>query len=575
MLRTLSSTRHHVIAALAVLAAAWCFAAAPATAAPTGLFATTDRPRVLDGGDRRAVEVGVRLRVTRPGTVTGLRFYRSPGNRGVHVGSLWSATSGARLATATFRRETRSGWQTVRFARPVRIVPGRTYVASYFAPRGGVSTTPRFVTRARVRGPVVAPRSSAQLGNGVFAHAARSTFPRRSGRATNYWVDVMFTPSPSTPGSTTGGRPLGWTPTPPAPTTCDRSVTPATLASQFAAASAGQTICLAAGDYGSFAAGSPTGGAVTVRPATGVARGDVTMELDWSSVRNVRVHGVTISGANLRGATRDVLVSGSRFTGIAVVDTSSMTDANVVFDGNDHYGVPTCGACFQGQLHVHDSGDRAGRSGVVARNSRFGGSFSDGVRADASNGMTIEFNEFTGIDDTEPYHSDPIQLYGGQRVTIRGNWFHDMVEVVSYVMVADGSADNVVVDNVFEAGNYSYALTWLSDDGSLIHHNTFATERCFTSTCAVFLGAKPADDPGSGTVIRDNVINDVGSEPGRATFSLTHNLIAASGSWGSSNLVGRPTYTGGASPTTWAGFRLAPGSPGSDRASDGLDVGIR
>ena len=53
------------------------------------------------------------------GFVSGVRFYKGSGNTGTHVGSLWSAT-GERLTTATFENETESGWQEVRFSRPVR-----------------------------------------------------------------------------------------------------------------------------------------------------------------------------------------------------------------------------------------------------------------------------------------------------------------------------------------------------------------------------------------------------------------------------------------------------------------------
>lgn len=44
---------------------------------------------------------------------------------------------------------------------------------------------------------------------------------------------------------------------------------------------------------------------------------------------------------------------------------------------------------------------------------------------------------------------------------------------------------------------------------------------------------------------------------------------------GGQNFAGIPRFVGGAHPTTYAGFRLAPGSPGRGRASDGRDVGIR
>ena len=42
------------------------------------------------------------------GVVTGVRFYKSPGNTGAHVGSLWNQ-NGVELATGTFTNESTSG----------------------------------------------------------------------------------------------------------------------------------------------------------------------------------------------------------------------------------------------------------------------------------------------------------------------------------------------------------------------------------------------------------------------------------------------------------------------------------
>jgi hypothetical protein len=41
------------------------------------------------------------------------------------------------------------------------------------------------------------------------------------------------------------------------------------------------------------------------------------------------------------------------------------------------------------------------------------------------------------------------------------------------------------------------------------------------------------------------------------------------------NISGSATFTGGADPTTWAGFELTSGSAGHAAGSDGQDVGIR
>ncbi len=69
------------------------------------------------------------------GYITGIRFYKGPGNTGTHIGNLWTST-GTLLATVTFTDETASGWQEADFSTPVAITAGTTYVASYYAPAG-------------------------------------------------------------------------------------------------------------------------------------------------------------------------------------------------------------------------------------------------------------------------------------------------------------------------------------------------------------------------------------------------------------------------------------------------------
>jgi Domain of unknown function (DUF4082)/Fibronectin type III domain len=162
-----------------------------------------------DAGDPTPVEVGVKFRSEAFGTVSGVRFYKSAANTGTHVGSLWTA-DGQRLAQATFTGETASGWQTVTFDSPVQIQPDTTYVASYHAPNGHYAATPDYFHRSPAPGPNggaihdspplhALENTGATVGsttNGLFSYGATSSFPVNSFAATNYWVDVVFTPSP-------------------------------------------------------------------------------------------------------------------------------------------------------------------------------------------------------------------------------------------------------------------------------------------------------------------------------------------------------------------------------------------
>ena len=160
-------------------------------------FAT---PSVLDSGDSASATLGVKFTADTSGQVLGIRFYKASANTGTHIGSLWTA-SGQQLASATFTTETGSAWQTVLFSSPVSISPGTTYIASYFAPNGRYSFTSSQFTSAVDNPPLHAVANSSS-GDGVYSYGSANSFPATSYQASNYWVDVLFQPTP--PGQVTG-----------------------------------------------------------------------------------------------------------------------------------------------------------------------------------------------------------------------------------------------------------------------------------------------------------------------------------------------------------------------------------
>ena len=91
--------------------------------------------------------MGVKFTSSTDGTITGLKFYKSAANTGVHTAHLWTA-SGQLLATAIFTGETGSGWQQVNFATPVAITAGTTYVASYYTTTGHYALTDPYFSLA-------------------------------------------------------------------------------------------------------------------------------------------------------------------------------------------------------------------------------------------------------------------------------------------------------------------------------------------------------------------------------------------------------------------------------------------
>jgi len=161
---------------------------------PCSLWASTATPEVASHTDTQPVELGVKFRSDIAGSVTGIRFFKGPSNTGLHTANLWTA-DGTRLATATFTGESATGWQQVTFASPVRINPNTTYIASYFAPRGGYARDLGYFSASGVdRSPLHAPGSNLSGGNGVYRYGSASGFPTTTYQSTNYWVDVLFAP---------------------------------------------------------------------------------------------------------------------------------------------------------------------------------------------------------------------------------------------------------------------------------------------------------------------------------------------------------------------------------------------
>ena len=166
---------------------------------PCTIWPSATVPATADAGPYSPLELGVQFRADSDGYITGIRFYKSSANTGIHVGHLWNG-SGTLLASATFTGESASGWQQANFPSPVAIRANTVYVASYQTSVGHLSLDQGYFATSGVdNSPLHAPADSGGEANGVYAFTSTGTFPTNTDNASNYWVDVVFNFNPGAP----------------------------------------------------------------------------------------------------------------------------------------------------------------------------------------------------------------------------------------------------------------------------------------------------------------------------------------------------------------------------------------
>jgi hypothetical protein len=146
----------------------------------------------VDAADTSAVNLGLKFQASSSGMITAVRFYKESDNTGSHIGSLWTA-SGTLLASGMFSGESASGWQELDFSTPVSITANTTYVASYHTNAGHYALTTNGLASAVTNGPLTALASG-----GVYAYGSSNAFPSNTYNASNYWVDVVYSPPSGT-----------------------------------------------------------------------------------------------------------------------------------------------------------------------------------------------------------------------------------------------------------------------------------------------------------------------------------------------------------------------------------------
>jgi hypothetical protein len=151
----------------------------------------------VEGGGLVGIELGTKFRSSVNGFVLGIRFYKTAGNSGAHVGQLYNKGTGALLGTANFVNESLTGWQYAIFTTPIAITAGTTYIAAYFSPSGFYASTNNYFTTAVVNSQLTALADGTDGPDGVYLYTNTPALPTSSFSKSNYWVDPLFS-SPNT-----------------------------------------------------------------------------------------------------------------------------------------------------------------------------------------------------------------------------------------------------------------------------------------------------------------------------------------------------------------------------------------
>jgi len=152
-------------------------------------------PSDRDIYDASQISLGVKFRASQNGTISAIRFYKANSDNLANTVQLWSS-AGALLGSATSTGTPAPGWTEVSFAAPISITANTTYTASYHSESGYYTGTEFGFNSAVVNGPLTGIATTHPDGpNGVYLYTNTPARPTQTYHATNYWVDVKFSPT--------------------------------------------------------------------------------------------------------------------------------------------------------------------------------------------------------------------------------------------------------------------------------------------------------------------------------------------------------------------------------------------
>jgi hypothetical protein len=386
--RPLTSVVLGVAAVIAVIAAIviWVPSGSGARASVT-IWGDSAPAKLVLQSDKTPVELGTRFTAMAGGTVSSVRFWKLPSQSGSHVGTLWDST-GTKLASAAFADETAEGWQVAKFADPITLVAGRSYVVSYSAPDGDYAETTAFT------GHSVTPTLVVKRGAGVFRRGGGSHFPTHRWKDSQYWVDVVFAPGGRAEASSQTASPSASA----TPRDSD-SATPTASASPSvaAAAPAPPTRAPATKPSAGFPSASNTG--VPAGTSLSTYAGPCTV-----TVAKTVIDAKTINCSRLEIRAKNVTISRSLLNGTVYADPDLGIGSFTISDSQINIGA-------QAGTGIGDGNFTAVRVHVTGGNRSINCSLNCTVQASYVHG---QFADHTGV-----YHESGIRIGSGS--VLRGN----------------------------------------------------------------------------------------------------------------------------------------------------------
>lgn len=357
---------------------------------------------------------------------------------------------------------------------------------------------------------------------------------------------------------------------------CDQTLSAgANIGSAITGAPAGSTICVSNGSYSGFSlSGVSKSPRVTVRAANNLGASITGTVSIGGNTNGVTLEGFNFTNIQISGAnTRELTFRNYNQTGKFTIDGVTHATPNILMEDFTHNNVS---ASTAPNARIHFS--YSGRSSPVAtiRRATIDGGCADGIQSGVP--FVIEdsrlMNMQVGNCPNDP-HTDALQLYGGPfaGTVIRGNYFYRNVQVVA---AYDGVDKVLIENNVFDPGadgeRRPCQIELYSDDSSVVRHNTIVYRG--SSYGHICLDRKSSDNAGFGTVVVDNIATSIVTANGSTAATRSNNLLRSGAT--TREFSGTPTFVGGATPTTYAGFELTAGSPGKAAGSTpaGSDIGI-